>query len=107
LKIVCTAPGQFSSKPWDGTTATTACAIHNLGVLYRDQGRYKEAGSLFKEAQPILERAFKNRLTLSEALEDQAALLRATNRGPEADVLSERAAKIRASADSLDLPSGG
>jgi tetratricopeptide (TPR) repeat protein len=79
--------------------------IHNLGVLYRDQQRYEEAEALFEEALQIFERAFENGLTLAEALEDQAALLRATNRGSEADVLTARAARIRA-AVSADSPLG-
>jgi tetratricopeptide (TPR) repeat protein len=80
--------------------------IHNLAVLYRDQQRYEEAEALFQEALQILERAFENGLTLAEALEDQAALLRATNRGPEADVLTTRGAMIRVAAVSADSSLG-
>jgi tetratricopeptide (TPR) repeat protein len=69
--------------------------VHNLAVLYRDLGRYKNAEPLFREALPILEREFAGDLILAEALEDFALFLRSTNRGNEGDALIRRAAKIR------------
>jgi hypothetical protein len=44
---------------------------------------------------PILERSFGASAKLAEVLEDDAALLSATNRTNDAAILTEQAAKIR------------
>ncbi|HKQ80486.1 MAG TPA: tetratricopeptide repeat protein, partial [Blastocatellia bacterium] len=71
--------------------------LWGLAKLYKVQGNYAEAESLFKKAMGI----FKKRLDpddprLGTWLMDYADLLRKTKRVNEAEKLEVRAAKIRA-----------
>jgi tetratricopeptide (TPR) repeat protein len=74
-----------------------AISLNNLASLYRVQGRYAEAGPLYKRALAIHEKALgPEHPDVAKALEKYAALLRETGRNAEADRLDARAKAIRA-----------
>ena len=74
-----------------------AGTLHNLGGLYRAQGRYAEAEPLLKRALAIVEKALgPDHPNVAKSLENYAAVLRKTGRTTEAVKLEARAKAIRA-----------
>jgi len=74
-----------------------ATSLNNLASLYQDQGDYASAEPLYKRSLAILEKALgPDHPYVAGSLENLALLYRATKRSSEADVLEQRAARIRA-----------
>jgi hypothetical protein len=73
-----------------------ARTLNNLGTLSWKQGKYAEAGPLYKRVLEIRQRALgPNHVDVAQTMENYAAVLRKTNRNSEADKLSARAKAIR------------
>jgi tetratricopeptide (TPR) repeat protein len=65
-------------------------------LLYKIQGRYAEADSLYKRALAIWEKAFgPDDLNVATVLENMAELYRKMGKGDEAERADARARKIR------------
>ncbi len=74
-----------------------AINLNNLGFLYQAQGRYAEAGSLYRRALAIREKALgSEHPSVAASLENYAALRRETGRSDEAAKMEARAEAIRA-----------
>ena len=77
-----------------------AKSLHNLAGLYKAQGRYAEAESLYKRALAIFEHALgPEHPHVAASLENYAALLRETARADEAERMEARAKAIRAKSE--------
>ena len=71
-------------------------SLNNLAALYRNQGKYADAGPLYQRALAILEKALgPEHPNVATSLENYAVLLRKTDRNAEADELEKRARAIR------------
>ena len=71
-------------------------AMADLGSVYRNQGLLAEAEPLFARSLVILEAVLEpDNVRLADVLEEYAALLRATSRGPLAAELEARVRAIR------------
>ncbi len=74
-----------------------AMSLNNLAVLYRHQGQYAKAESLYKRALVIREKALgPNHPHVTQSLENYADLLRNMYRESEAEKMEARAKAIRA-----------
>jgi tetratricopeptide (TPR) repeat protein len=72
-------------------------SLINLAVLYRKQGRYREAEPLYPRGLVILEKTYgEEHPVVAGVLEDWAALLRETGRERQAAEMDARASVIRA-----------
>jgi Flp pilus assembly protein TadD len=72
-----------------------ATTLNNLGVLYRQQGRYAEAEAAHRRALAIREGALgKNHPEVATSLSNLAALYYVQGRQAEAEALRERALAI-------------
>ena len=74
-----------------------ARSLNNLAELYQGHGKYAEAEPLYQRSLMIREKTLgPEHLDVAKALENYAALLRATQRGEQAAKLETRAKVIRA-----------
>ena len=74
-----------------------ADTLHNLALLYVNQGRHAEAEPLYQQALVIYEKALgPDHPSLATTLENYASLLHKTERDTEATILENRAQAIQA-----------
>ena len=72
-----------------------ATVLHNLAVLYQDQGKYSEAEPLFKRALAIDEKTLgPDHPSVAKVLGNLAVLYQAQGRYSEAEPLYKRALEI-------------
>jgi tetratricopeptide (TPR) repeat protein len=73
-----------------------AQSLNNLGLLYKIQGKYIEAESLYKRALAIWEKAFgPEDLNVATVLENMVELYKEIGKRDEGEKLEARARKIR------------
>jgi tetratricopeptide (TPR) repeat protein len=74
----------------------TAAVLNELGLLYHVQEQYSEANSCFRDALAVYEKALgSTHPDVAACLDNFAALLRDVGRGPEAQVVADRARLIQ------------
>ena len=82
-----------------------ATSLHNLGLLYQAQGRYREAEPLHKRALAIVEKALgSEHPILADVLDSYAELKHATGHPQDAAIMAARAKVIRARHAQANLP---
>ena len=87
----------------EGESAEFGSALHELALLYKDQGKYKEAEPLYLRAVEIKEKALgRNHPDVAEALNDLAVLYRREGKYKEAEPLYLRALAVKEQAYGKD-----
>ena len=78
------------------STKDIATAHNNLGKLHRDKKEFSKSDAHFRKALAIREKQFGyDHFMVSQVLDEYALLMRASDRGAEAELLENRAAKIK------------
>jgi tetratricopeptide (TPR) repeat protein len=79
-----------------GLERDLATSLHNIGLLYYDQGRYSEAEPLYKQALELRKHLFgEEDLDVAQSLNNLAELYQDQGRYQEAELLYQQALELR------------